>query len=509
MPGEDAAKFHARLDAWTLDLAPQDEIDRYLVTRAVEVSWKLDRVRVALELRRTAACRGEADRLAAEAEEVVALGRRLFHDPVGPLCLYPHAAPPEDGEVRRVSYSSDPGDADDPAQIVVRLEALTLGCAWLLDRWGELRETLESGQAWQPHDRLKAVRMLGRQPLDAPDDRRVMRIYLCGQAMEPRDRELERLDLLDMGTYLRRTAMDPLGPYGFSDVANELDPDERRVFVERLGGRGAMEAMPKSAEEARAALLALIAEEEERLEGILAGHLEREEAEAAATLAFDASVNGERLRRYESDNDRLLLRIIETLRKRHREADGTAASGGRASVRAADPPPPTVIDAVAGPRGVANEEVQIHPALTAPAPAPSAVAPARAARDEAPLAEAMPGPARTEPRLPADPEPAVGDIELAASIDPTLPDSTDRPDRRVAWTGLLAGAVLALFALLFFAGIPAAAGSTAVPPAANSDRPTRPTLSRESGDARTPARWLRSSKPPGGAVTSVRGVCAT
>ncbi len=319
LEGEDTAAYDARLQAWTIDLAPRDDLDRFLVTRAVDVSWKLDRLHRILEARRLAARFADADRLAAQAEVVVALGRRLYFDPVGPLCLYPHAPTPSGGEAQRVSWSGDPGDPDDPTRIVVQLEAMTLGCAWLLDRWGELRELLECGLIWQPHDRLKAVRMLGRQPLDAPDDRRVMLIYLCGWAMDPRDQ------------------------HGFSDMANELGPGERKVFVERLNEREAMMAMPPDENAARATLLALIAEEEERLDGILTSHLEREEAEAEAELAFDTSAEGERLRRYEAEYERALLRIIETLRKRHQAADGPASPGGRASaaptpIRDGEPP---------------------------------------------------------------------------------------------------------------------------------------------------------------------------
>ena len=216
------------------------------------------------EVRRAAARHAGAGRLAGQAEEVVALGRRLFWDPVGPLCLYPHAVP-ADGELRRVSGSGDPEDPDDPARIVVRLEAMILGCAWLLDRWGELRTILEDGLLWQPPDRLKAIRMLGRQPLEAIDDRRVMAVYLSCWAMNPAERN------------------------GFDDLINDLAPKERAVYLDRLNGRDPMAGMPEGPEAARAELLALIAGEEERLEAALAGHLEREEAEAAAEEAFDES----------------------------------------------------------------------------------------------------------------------------------------------------------------------------------------------------------------------------
>src|SRR5262249_30829201 len=79
---------------------------------------------------------------------------------------------------------------------------------------------------------------------------------------------------------------------------------------------------------ARAALPELIAEEEERLEGLLAQHLEREESSAFGE-PFDAGPDGERLRRYQATCDRTLLRVLETLRKRRRDAEGPATTPRR------------------------------------------------------------------------------------------------------------------------------------------------------------------------------------
>jgi hypothetical protein len=127
LPGEDQDAYQARLVAWTADLKPRDHVEHFLVARAVHATWQLQRVDRARDARRDADRYADADRLAAQAEEVVAMGRRLLWDPVGPLCLYPHPAPP-DGEPRRVSHSGDPNDPDDPARLLVRLEATALGC---------------------------------------------------------------------------------------------------------------------------------------------------------------------------------------------------------------------------------------------------------------------------------------------------------------------------------------------------------------------------------------------
>ena len=66
--------------------------------------------------------------------------------------------------------------------------------------------------------------------------------------------------------------MEPGKPHGFDDLLPELTPKERPVYFERLNAREPLGAMPEGPEAARAELLALIAQEEERLEGVLAAH---------------------------------------------------------------------------------------------------------------------------------------------------------------------------------------------------------------------------------------------
>ena len=89
LPGEDPQARQARLDAWTAQLEPRDDVEQFLVGRAVNLSWQLERAERA-RAARLADAAGAANRLADLADEVIALGRRLFWDPVGPLPLYPH-----------------------------------------------------------------------------------------------------------------------------------------------------------------------------------------------------------------------------------------------------------------------------------------------------------------------------------------------------------------------------------------------------------------------------------
>ena len=247
-----------------------------------------------------------------QSDEVLALGRRLFWDPVGPLPLYPHLGKGIGRLFVRFSWSNEIDDPNEPARIVNRLESTAIGCAWLLDRWGELRQRLENGGTWQPPDRLKAIRLLGRQPMDAVEDDRVMMIYLACWAMAPD------------------------GPHGFDDLVNELQPAELKLWIDRLDDRQAKSRRPASPEAGEAEVLKIIAAEEERLEEVLELHLERDEAGGLEPLLFDDSDSGERLRRYQLACNRTLLRILDTLERRQR-ARGKARAEP-AAVAAADRP---------------------------------------------------------------------------------------------------------------------------------------------------------------------------
>ncbi len=353
LPGEDEEILRRRHDSWTATLQPRDEVERYLVERAVNVSWQLDRAdrawaaRMTLDILESGNARADA-----QADEVIRLGRRLFWDPRGPLCLYPFY-PAGLGDAVRVSWSPEVVDSNDPARLLEALEATAMGCAWLLDRWNDLGALLEDGLLWQPHDRFRAIRLLGRQPFDATDDDRVMAIYLACHDMDPGKEQ------------------------PFADVHVELGAGERIRFDERIEARSGRLAAPAGPDAAREWLLALVAEQVDRLEVLLAAHLRREEAATEARRGFEDSEAGEKLRRYQLANNRTLLRILEILRKRQREADRAATgSEGRGATGSEE-------------RGTRGGERVIHePAETF-----------RSVREGA--APSDPGPAaRTEPRPP-------------------------------------------------------------------------------------------------------------
>ena len=76
-----------------------------------------------------------------------------------------------------------------------------MGCQWMLAEWARPRKRAEKNY-WCGADRLRAVRLLGRQPVDAIDDRRVATIYIASNRVrsfgEPAFHDL-RSDLSEPG----------------------------------------------------------------------------------------------------------------------------------------------------------------------------------------------------------------------------------------------------------------------------------------------------------------------
>jgi hypothetical protein len=295
-------------------------------------------------------------------DEVLALGQRLFADRRGPLPLYPHSLY-NFAQDPRISVSDRDADPEAPPRLLLRLEATAAGCQWLLDRWAELGALLDRGACWQSHDKLKAIRLLGHQPLDAADSDLVATIFLACDVLDPqaefpeeepqtpketicraqkalrRDQyassaewrearaeeeaaaieEEEAAEAAEEAAETRR-AWQSCGA-GFTELAGELTEEERAQYRRRLEGRQVDRLRPADPAAARAALRAIVEKARIRLEAkreVHQSHAALEAAEAADRLGFDASAFGEQLRRYQLAGQRALLRTVDSLLKLRR-----------------------------------------------------------------------------------------------------------------------------------------------------------------------------------------------
>ncbi len=81
LPGEDPEAYQERLEAWIDKFQPRDAVETYMVERAVQASWQLDRA----DRAEVATMVEAAEELAlGRAREVLALGETLFRAPARP-----------------------------------------------------------------------------------------------------------------------------------------------------------------------------------------------------------------------------------------------------------------------------------------------------------------------------------------------------------------------------------------------------------------------------------------
>jgi hypothetical protein len=343
LPGEDAQEYQGRLDAWIADLLPTNDVEQSLVERAVTLTWQLDRAERAETARLAGLIRAApAEAARRRVEEAAALGQRLCFDRRGPLPLYPHSLYTLPDQPR-VSFSRLSDDPDDPPRLLLRLEATASGCRWLLDRCADLRGLLDRGLSWQSPDKLRAIRLLGRQPLEAADSEVVATIFQACHVLDPQthhqagvapggaatwaaalqdlrnrtggqppraalghpgaagphhpgspaaavpgpdsdpDADPVRLgdgDMDDDDALEARIAWQACGA-AFTELLGELTEEEARVYRHRLEGRRVDRLRPQDPAAARATLRAIVEKATIRLEAKLEVH----EAQAALAAA--------------------------------------------------------------------------------------------------------------------------------------------------------------------------------------------------------------------------------
>jgi hypothetical protein len=315
LPGEDEATFRARLDAWRAHYPPRSPEEESLLEQAVRLSWQLDRAiaaHTAHEAERIRIAQSEETRQRAEAEAAAEeVGERLLDGPPAPkfkidkiakrLAMM-YASPfwsqytplVDINRLRgkRLVMPMHPDDPGHPQRLLRCLESSVAGCRWLLDRWSELRAALDGDSAWRPEERLRAVRLLGQEPVDAIDDPRVQSIYLCCFVLDSHSAQV------------------------FIDQRVELTNREFQAFLALLKAGRVGERVPRSREAARQGLRALLDGVIARLEALAAGLAER--ASASGCLPFDGSARGERLRRLQMRIHHSFLRTVDQLMKLRR-----------------------------------------------------------------------------------------------------------------------------------------------------------------------------------------------
>jgi plasmid stability protein len=234
------------------------------------------------------------------------LGDRLFFDPCGPTALYGTRA--NDWRKMRTSWKSLAVDPDKPSTLLSELKSTETGCRFLLHHWETLRGHLEPGGFWSGGDRLRAIRMIGQQPLDAIEDRRVAEIFAASFAIRPaHDKPFEELR---------------------SDMPFTTLDD----YVKKLNARWTDLVRPKEREKARQILIDLVDENVEEIEAILERLAQQTlEVKARGSLdrvSHDSSREAESMRRNWVRFKNGFQRGKDALRKCRKDRTGSGEKAG-------------------------------------------------------------------------------------------------------------------------------------------------------------------------------------
>jgi hypothetical protein len=304
LPGENRQEFERDHQQWIEDLQPCDGTEHLLVHEIASAYWLHLRVKRAQYQRLKTCIEGDCDR---EDEDVEATLERLFTDAGRPNCMYGISTAASGGP--RTSSPENVDDSQKPAALVKRLEATAKGCQALIENWKGIAERVEQKLEIQSHDRLKTIRMLGKQPLDCAQDQRVWLIFVASFALHPAGKD-----------------------HAFEDLTSDLGTIELEGFLDRILSRWGLLLDASDTPKAKQTLLDLIARNVERLEAKREAHLEHADENAASSaerLAYEESPQGERLARHELASQRRAHRCVDAFWKYRREKRRHEEDGGR------------------------------------------------------------------------------------------------------------------------------------------------------------------------------------
>ncbi len=190
---EESIAYEARYFRWSAHYGVESDPEEFLLNANLFLASDMDRVRGAyLELTQSQIDNAEDD----EIKEVRETGELLFTDSRGvPVSLY---------GTRRFnnkkpggpSWGSETAPAIKPDERMRKLESSAMGCYWILEVLEELLERARK-RFWSSGDRLMMLRLLGRNPVDGPADRRVAEVFAASHALRPMGKPFDDL-LSDM-----------------------------------------------------------------------------------------------------------------------------------------------------------------------------------------------------------------------------------------------------------------------------------------------------------------------
>ena len=199
---DESIAYESRYIRWAGTYAPETDPEEFLVHANLFVAGEMDRAERAYFEQAQSAIDQAVD---VEIEAAYDTGNFLFSDPRGiPLALY-GTSRFNNRKPGGPSWGSETAPALEPDKLVGKLESGAIGCFWML---GVLEELLENAQKhfWAAGDRLRMIRLLGRNPVEGIAERRVAEVFAASHAIRPVGKPFDDL-LSDMGEPILRGPM--------------------------------------------------------------------------------------------------------------------------------------------------------------------------------------------------------------------------------------------------------------------------------------------------------------
>ncbi len=291
-------RYEERLRKWMAHFDAQDDVQEFLVATNVSLSFDIERVGRADA---TNFERAVEQSPAKELAEVHETGRQLFYDPCGATAI--HGVDSARSEKVTTSGNGPNGEPyANAAELARKLESSAAGCQWMLAEWATLRKRAEENY-WYGPDRLRATRLLGRQPVDAIDDQRVAAIYIASNGIKS------------------------FGRPAFADLRSDMGMSGIERFDKLVNARWPGLSRPADQASCRRMLVELVDREVAQLNEMLEVHEEMSDVydeRAVADAGFGSDKRSHQIRQYKLSAVRAIYRGMGALEKRNR-----AEGGGR------------------------------------------------------------------------------------------------------------------------------------------------------------------------------------
>jgi hypothetical protein len=303
VPGEDPTVFNTRLQDWNDELNPKgSSVSRYLVTMMTRHSINMDRC------------------FSVQTAKIAQLARDALHDhdeaiarEVEDLLLHLTQKQRYKEVSHGIGLKSDYlkiGPPPQPGHAVRRLMTTAQGCQALFDEWELLKEAMVEPPTWDQDDVIRLANLMGASTASR------------GEVCSPMG--VATMDIIEhrrVAQKLKDNIVPGNAPYGQS-YSSEAEHQTHRNQIGELTDRATLGSSQ----------IRTLIDGQQRM--ILMHKVEREQAEeltrseATYRARFDASDNGKLIYRYQAEQHRGFIKLVELLKKQAHDEEKAAKGQG-------------------------------------------------------------------------------------------------------------------------------------------------------------------------------------